>query len=81
MSLVSFIKTIKMAGGNSDDVLKIMERVVAGADGIPGTEDDIMSPEFIALLKNLLSHKDFIKELVDELKVIEKKKSSCFCFN
>jgi len=50
----------------TDDPSKIqgeLETFLAGPDGVPGTEDDIFSPELVAQLKAIVEH-HFVPEIL-----------------
>jgi len=45
-------------------VVKVLRTIAAGADGVEGTEDDILSPEMMKVVRDLLE-KDIINDIMD----------------
>ena len=61
----------------SDDVISVIENIAAGADGISGTDDDLVPSAILETLRVLLKHK-VVHELASEF---VSSAPSCGCFN
>ena len=74
----SAIELIKLVHDyDPSNVMGLVEKIAAGADGISGTEDDLISPEILETVRILLKH-DVVNDIVKEFPQL---KQSCFCFN
>lgn len=76
-SAIELIKLVTEYDPNN--VMSIIEKIAAGADGISGTEDDIVSLEVLETVRVLLDHK-VVNELVKEFSIAVNSKG-CSCFN
>lgn len=75
---VDVIRQVCLYAPTRDDAMRILDRIAAGADGIAGTSDDIMTQETLECLK-LMAKQNIVSELVNEFyKEVPK---SCFCFS
>lgn len=77
VSAIELIKTVQLYVKDDDNLISIIESIAAGADGISGTDDDIISPDVLDTLKMLLKHR-VVHELAKEFM---RKSPPCICFN
>lgn len=63
-SAVELIRTVQLYV-KGDDIMSVIENIAAGADGISGTDDDIIPRDILETLRVLLKHR-VVHELVNE---------------
>lgn len=74
-SAIELIRTVQMYVKDENNLIFVVESIAAGADGISGTDDDIISPAVLETLRVLLKHR-VVHELAREIV-----KPTCSCFN
>jgi hypothetical protein len=65
---IELIRIVKNHVQNPEMIIPVLEKIAAGADGISGTDDDIVSPEIIKTVKSLLEL-EIIQHIAAELKI------------
>ena len=65
---VDLIRTVKLHVQNPAMIVPVLEKIAAGADGISGTADDIVSPEIVNAVKTLLEL-EIVEHIAAELKL------------
>lgn len=73
---IDVIRQVCQHAPSYEDALLILDRIAAGADGIVGTSDDIMSQETLECLKLMAKQKiveHLVKDMYKEVEV------SCAC--
>ena len=65
---IDLIRTVKSYVAHPEQIVPILEKIASGADGISGTDDDIISPDMIKSVKALLDL-DLVQRIASELKV------------
>lgn len=65
---VELIKIVKSYVAHPEQIVPILEKIASGADGISGTDDDIISPELVKAVKALLDL-ELVQHIATELKV------------
>lgn len=73
VSALELIRTVQNYVKSEENIISVVEKIAAGADGISGTEDDIIPQDIMETLRVLLKHR-VVHELVASSK-------SCSCFN
>lgn len=65
---VELIRIVKLHVQKPELIVPVLEKIAAGADGISGTEDDIVSPEIVQAVKSLLDL-DVVQHIASEIKL------------
>lgn len=65
---VDLIKIVKSYVAHPEQIVPILEKIAAGADGISGTDDDIISPDLVLAVKTLLDLQ-LVQHIASEIKV------------
>jgi hypothetical protein len=65
---IELIRIVKNHVQNPEMIIPVLEKIAAGADGISGTDDDIVSPEIIKTVKSLLEL-EIIQHIASEIKI------------
>ncbi len=77
-SAVDLIRIVKAYVQDNDSVVRFIEIIAAGNDGIAGTQDDLVPVEIVNTVKMLIQH-DIVREIAEEVTIASK--GSCFlCF-
>jgi hypothetical protein len=85
MELVETIKLMSTKLSKKDIVIRVLERIANGVDGVKGTNDDIISQQTMTTIKILLDNslaEKFIDAIVNatKKKIKLNKPKFCFCF-
>ncbi len=73
---IEVIRLVCQHAPSYEDALTILDRIAAGADGVVGTSDDVMSQETLECLKLMMKQKivqELVKDMYKEVEV------SCAC--
>lgn len=70
---VELIRALKTYVAHPEQIVPILEKIAAGADGISGTDDDIVKPDIVNAVKALLEL-DLVTHIASEINVT----SGCF---
>lgn len=85
MELVETLKLMSTKLSKKDIVIRVLERIAKGVDGIQGNNDDIISQQTMTTIKILLDNslaESFINAIINatKKKVKINKPKFCFCF-
>jgi hypothetical protein len=85
MELVETIKLMSTKLNKKDIVIRVLERIAKGVDGVQGNNDDIISQQTMTTIKMLLDNslaESFINAIIKatKKKVKINKPKFCFCF-
>ena len=64
---VDLIKVVKSYVAHPEQIVPILEKIASGADGISGTDDDIIKPELVVAVKTLLELQ-LVQHIASEIK-------------
>lgn len=65
---IDLIRIVKSYVAHPEQIVPILEKIASGADGISGTEDDIISPDMVKAVKALLDL-ELVQHIASEIKV------------
>lgn len=74
---VDLIKTVKNHVQNPELIVPVLETIASGVDGISGTDDDLINPDIIQAVKQLIEL-DIVKHIASEIKIQVPKGLCCF---
>jgi hypothetical protein len=85
MELVETLKLLNTKLNKKDIVIRVLERIAKGVDGVQGNTDDIISQHTMTTIKMLLDNslaESFINAIIKatKKKVKINKPKFCFCF-
>lgn len=65
---IDLIRVVKLHVQNPQMIVPVLEKIAAGADGISGTDDDIVSPDVVKVVKSLLEL-EIVHHIAAEIKI------------